>query len=46
MKFEQYYEKVLEKTKRQEFATKQYIRFLWNKAYTIEEAVKSINKSW
>ncbi len=46
MTFEQYYEKVLEKTKGQDFATKQYIRLLWGKAYTIEEAVNSINKSW
>ena len=44
MTLEKYYEKVLEKTKGQDFATKQYIRILWGKAYTIEEAINSINK--
>ena len=46
MTFEKYYEKVLLRTKGQDFATKQYIRLLWGKAYTVKEAINSINKSW
>lgn len=40
MTFEQFYKEVTEKSKVN--ATKEYVRILWDNAYTIEEAIHNL----
>ena len=40
MTFEQFYKEVTEKSKVE--ATKEYVRILWNNAYTIDQAIHNL----